>query len=130
MTRLRLPDEKIPYQPTWRDLVGYVVAFELFTISAGLLAWWWGLPFLQVVPGAMLCGAFGGAFLSCAVHVVRTGYMPRPEPYRFSERPVTFIMDLVVIVSTIALAVAWPVGYPMQELARLKTPPGRMRVEM
>lgn len=119
MSRLLLPHEKRRAQPAFKRVAAFMAGFELLTLPAGAWGWKSGLPFGAVVPGAFLCGLTGGAFLSVAVHAIRTGYMQRMSTfYRFSDRPGTFVMDSLMVMLAIALSAAWPIGYSMQELAK------------
>ena len=100
-----------------------MLGFEIFTIPCGLYAWKAGLPFWEIMPGAILCGLTGGTFLSAGVFTIKTGYMERSSSfYRFSERPFTFIMDSICITLAVALSAAWPIGYSLQELTKLQHP--------
>lgn len=108
--------------PTFKRVFYYMLGFELLTIPAGIWGWKSGLPFWQIMPGAVLCGMTGGAFLSVAVYSIRTGYMQRGfSSYRFTERPAMFVMDAIMVLLAIILSLSWPIGYSMQELAKIKT---------
>ncbi len=100
----------------------YMLAFELFTVPCGIWGWKSGLSFWSIMPGAVLSGMVGGAFLSIAVYSIRTGYMQRGSSfYRFSERPAMFLMDSIMVLLAIILTLSWPLGYSIQELAKLKS---------
>lgn len=110
-------------RPTWKRVLFYMLGFELLTFPAGVWGWQSGLSFWAIMPGAVLSGMTGGAFLSVAVHVIRTGYMQRASSYySFTERPASFVMDSIMVLLAITLSLAWPIGYSLQELAKLKTP--------
>ena len=98
-----------------------MIGFEVFTIFAGAWGWKSGVPFMAVMPGAFFCGLVGGGFLSVGIHVIRTGYMQRMvESYRFAERPIKFIADSLMVILGVGMSIAWPIGYSIQELAKLR----------
>ena len=98
-----------------------MIVFEVFTIFAGAWGWKSGVPFMAVMPGAFFCGLVGGGFLSVGIHVIRTGYMQRMvESYRFAERPIKFIADSLMVILGVGMSIAWPIGYSIQELAKLR----------
>ena len=104
--------------PTWSRYAWFMLGFNLYTLPAGLWGWRAGVPFWDIMPGCLIAGVVGGGFLSVICHVLKTGYMQRSSQfYRFSERPVTFVMDCLLSVMGVALALCWPVGYALQEMA-------------
>jgi hypothetical protein len=112
---------KMPDRPTFKRLLAFMIGFEFLTLSVGVWGWMSGVPFWSVMPGALLCGLTGGAFLDVGIRAIQTGYMQRMSSfYTFSKRPGLFIMDSMMVVVLIALSAAWPIGYSLQELAEMK----------
>ncbi len=109
-------------RPTFKHVLLYIIGFELLTVPAGIWGWKSGLNFWSIMPGAILSGMTGGAFLSVAVYSIRTGYMQRGSSfYSFTERPAIFVMDSIMVLLAIILSLAWPLGYSIQELGKIKT---------
>lgn len=105
-----------PPRPTWFRYAWFAFGFSTYTIAVGIWALSRGMAFWEIMPGCIIAGLAGGAVLSAATYLVRTGYMQRGRSfYRFSERPVTFIMDSIMIVLGLLLSGFWPVGYTLQE---------------
>lgn len=106
-------------KPSYKQLLVCILGFEMVSLSSGIWGWKSGLSFVSIVPGSFIAGVVGGAFLSAAIHVVRTGWMERGSiVYRFSDRPITFIMDCIMLFLGITLSLAWPIGYSIQELSK------------
>ena len=106
-------------KPDFKTVAVYMAGFQLLTLPTGLWAWHSGLTFSAIVLPSIFSGIIGGCFLQTAVFAFRTGYMQRMSTfYRFRERPISYIADLVMVLGGIILSVAWPIGYSLQELNR------------
>jgi len=105
-----------PPRPTWSRYAWFAAGFSIYTVAVGIWALGRGIGFWAIMPGCIIAGLGGGVVLSAATYLVQTGYMQRGRSfYRFPERPVTFVMDSIMIVLALALCGFWPVGYTLQE---------------
>lgn len=104
-------------KPDFKTFAIYMAFFQLLTLPTALWAWQAGLTFWSTVLPSIFCGILGGCFLQTAVFAFRTGYMQRMSTfYTFRDRPITYVMDFVMVLGGIFLSVAWPIGYSLQEL--------------
>lgn len=106
-----------PSHPRWSRLGWFVFGFSSYTIATGIWAVGQGVAFWKIMPGCLIAGVAGGLTLSVAMNLLQTGSMQRGGSfYRFSERPVSFVMDVIMIVLGLLLCGLWPLGYALQEL--------------
>ncbi|MBB5353904.1 hypothetical protein HNR46_004169 [Haloferula luteola] len=105
-----------PPRPTWSRYAWFAAGFCTYTFAVGIWALGRGLGFWAIMPGCMISGLAGGVVLSVATYLIQTGYMQRGRSfYRLSERPVTFVMDTIMVVVGLLLCGLWLVGYTLQE---------------